>query len=176
MHVNILSTYSDTLTETDFMSLLSLHLPEQPSRKPCPQIRLCVCACVPFFLLPVRHHWSSMLHRALYCPTYGLCPSALSRKQGQTGSLRMEPFGFDAVQLPFMFRIGKLGCWWGSTKGVTGPNAGSLYVCVGFLFWVSDGCWNSRLLVTMAHWQTHFLWKSRQHAAPCFSFAFHLLI
>ncbi len=89
---------------------------------------VCPCMCA-LSLLAVRYHWGGMLHRALYCLTYGFCSSALSRKQGQAGSLRMEPLGlmqFPSSPVVFNVSRAKLGYWWGSANGVTGPIAGSL--------------------------------------------------
>lgn len=168
MHVN---KHTHTQTKTLWQEQTLCHCclficqsghPESPVLKSdCVSVRVCALS-----LLSVRYHWGGMLHRALHCLTYGFCSSALSRKQGQAGSLRMEPLGFMRFpSCPVVFNVSrlKLGYWWGSANGVTGPSAGSL-CCVSVCCSTSvstsgrEGCHQESM------WRTHFLWIAHLHA------------
>ena len=169
-------THTHTLTETDSVCHCCLficqsgHPESHVLKSDCVCVCVCLCVCV---LSPpsVRYHWSGMLHRALYCLTYGFCSSALSRKQGQAGRLRMEPLGLmQFPSSPVVFNVSwvKLGYWCGFANGVTGLSAGWLCCLL-----VSCGTSGSAAEVGRAGcscesmWQTHLLWIAHLHAVNC---------
>lgn len=89
----------DILTDTDLMSLLSLQLPEQPSRKPRPQIRsMCLCVCS-FSPLSITYHWGGSASQGIilsdiWVSLLSSVQETRPSRQPQNGS-----FGFDAISI-----------------------------------------------------------------------------